>query len=233
MKVRCPTCLGAIPGQDIDLVGRVAVCRPCGEVFALPLPGTDSALATATAPPAGLALPVDLHWSEITAGDTFRGEITRSRLVAIPMLAFALVWNGITFSILAAMLLSGHPANAIFLTLHAAAGLAMLYLAVCQTVNRTAFQLTGGVFAFGHGPVPERGALRLPMGDVAGFTAVERHGTGRNARGRWTVAVRTRDGRSIPLKLALQGNDQAAYVASRLDHALAYLRPQRGYRELP
>lgn len=238
MRVSCPACGRIVAGTDIDLARNAAVCRACSEVFALPPLAAAAAPASELAvirsePARALARPTDLRWSDAQLGERFVGEIARSRLTGAAMGVPALVWNGVMAVAWVAILSSTNAAAALCLLPHTLAGLALAYAALVQLLNRTRFELDPVRFRVGAQPLPERGTATEPTETIREFVPVERSHKPGGRGGRWTVAVHTRDGRAVPLRLQLSGPDHAAFIAARLNAALDRLRAPGGYRQLP
>jgi hypothetical protein len=241
MRVECPRCGQAIGGGEVDLASQRAVCRVCSEVVSLALPpAAQPSVALAPVPPAGaLYRPTDLSWIEepCDAG-AWRVTFTASRLVAVPLLFFALFWDGCLVFWYAMALKAGPPPAimVLFPLIHVAAGVFITYLALCALLNRTTVRIDRDAFAFTRRPIPQRGDVSEPTPNVVGleawqssFGAMRADANGQRAR--WGAHLLTRDGRAIPLRFAFSDVSHARFAAARLTQMVAEAqRGDRGYR---
>jgi hypothetical protein len=239
VQVICPRCGQPIPGVDIDLATRSAVCRPCGEVVALaaqPALGIEPVGAA----PMGLYRPTDLSWAEVNdSPGTWSVTITPPRAAAFGLLFFAIFWDGFLVFWYSMAVSSKNPplVMLLFPLLHVGAGLFITHAALCGLVNRTTVRLGAGVFEFRRGPIPQGGAVREPTLNIAGFETAKVSGgsmqmksKGRTSRPTWGVHVLTRDGRAIPVRLGFQDQTHADYAATRLSQMLSDAQQRVTYR---
>jgi len=257
MQVLCPRCGQPIPGVDIDLTTQSAVCRPCGEITSLATLGTKATVALPTfgppqagpappafgveafgAAPAGLYRPADLSWAEVNdSPGTWSVTITPPRAAAFGLLFFAVFWDGFLVFWYGAAASAKHAPLVMFLfpLLHVGAGVLITHSALCGLLNRMMVRLSGDVFEFRRGPIPQGGAVREPAMNIAGFEATQTRGAGVRSRGRqsqptWGVHLLTRDRRSIPVKFGFLDPAHADYAAGRLSQMLEEARQGVTYR---
>jgi len=231
MRVDCPRCGRPVPGADIDLASKLAVCRPCGEVVALPA-GDALALLAPAAPHGAMALsrgamyrPIDLRWRDERGGDGgWRATVVPSRLPALFFVPFTLVWDAFV-AFMGWGLLSGGVSWVALLSLapFAAGGLLVTYAALCALLNRTTVTVTRDAFEFARRPIRQLGDVREATANIASFEAAQVTGGAPNgfAGGgyvalRWGVRVLTRDRRSIPLRFGFGDRSHAEFAAARM-----------------
>jgi hypothetical protein len=241
MRVLCPRCAQPIPGQDIDLGARVAVCRPCGEVVPLVSPREASAAIVA---PAGLAAlhgaieayrPVDMKWVEDRGPDGAWWAVTAPpRTASIVALGVATGWT--TLLVLWCVLLAAWhiPPEAIWpwiglpvLVLGLAGGWSM-YVALCGCINRLVLTLDGESFTLVRGPIPQARTVSEPAGNIVRFEAARVRGVLGSQQGRYAVQnpvlygvhLLTRDHRLVPLRFGFAEEAHARFVAARLTQVL-------------
>lgn len=246
MRVVCPSCGNPVPGADIDVSSGRAVCRPCGEVILLEpsqalVPAAPSALAL-TDEAAARALvtpafkPADLKLTEEHDGRRWLFTLQPSRASAVPLLAFAGVWNAFLVFWYAMALgpAQGGPGNIMlwFPLLHVAAGAFITYQGLVRLLNSTRVRLDEHELTVRQGPIPGRSALESASNVLRFETGVRASQIGRrgDAQQSWVVKMLTKDGRQVDLPLALANADHAAHVAHRLNAALDANRAPVGYR---
>lgn len=222
MRVTCPQCGRAVEGRDIDLAARSAVCRPCGELFALPDVGGLAASRGAALFVGGIGpvpKPDDLQWEEESRGDATRAIVRRSKMLGCGLGAFALVWNGFLLVMYGAMLSAKHtPTFALlFPILHVAAGVFVAWLALVALLNKTTIVVEGGTLRIARGPIFEGRDVVAAVHEINGFEVTELY-AGRGNRGQPSLRVMllTQDGRSRATGLVFGDAGHARYVAARL-----------------
>src|SRR5215472_15338461 len=236
MQVHCPRCGAAVPGADIDLAAKVALCRPCGEVISIPLP-PPAAAETALAVPSSDAAPevykpTDMRWDEVAGADAWAVRLPPNRLSAIPLLGFALVWDGFLvfwYSIAIQAIVHGPIGLALLLVLfplvHVGVGVALTYGALCTLLNAGRVDLDRTRFLFALGPIPMRGTVLEATDNIVGFEPVEKlTRSRRSTTSSWDVDVLTRDGRANRLRFGFSDHGHAAYAANRLRGMLQGIR---------
>ena len=252
MKIVCPACNNPIAGQDIDLADGRALCRPCGEVVTFGA-NASTALATTQAitdalmtygdtqtPPPALTRfrPADLKIVETQDDKNWVFDLKPNRLMAVPLLGFAAIWNAfliVWYSI--AFASHGGPFNLMvwFPILHVGAGLYITYQGLVKLFNRTRIELGPSTFKITQSPIPGRKVREL-TGNLLRFEPAVKIASTINTRNRynstpqWQIKLLTDDGRSIELPLDLPKSDHAGYVANRLNHALEENRAPTTYR---
>lgn len=242
VRVRCPKCGEAVGGGDIDLPAGRALCRPCGELFGLPdVDGDDddppAPVRVRSEPTREPPLPTDLRWRELDDGGGRRFEIRPSRLTALPLLGFAVIWNAfmVNWYRLAFSGPSGEMGGiAMWFPLgHVAAGIVVTWMGLTRLLNHHFIRLDRDSLHVGTRPLPGR-SHREPTSNIDRFEAGEAHRwASKDAGARYAeapVVMITHDHRSVVLRLPLGSTDEAAFVASRLNAALALVQRRTAYR---
>jgi hypothetical protein len=229
MKVLCPKCGRAVRGEDIELAANRALCKPCGEIFALPM--SDLVIAG----PSALVLetarqPSDLEWSERKDGQSTVYVLAPPRLAALPLLVFAGIWDSfIVFFYMALMRSPRTPGFALlFPLLHVGAGVFVTWLALVKTLNRSRITLDRSTFRLEHAPIPARGA-QFPTIEIDRFEVSESRGN--RGSSRWSIRVLTKDGKATRLSLPIDQRDHVAFVGAKLNAALVETREPTAYRD--
>lgn len=183
------------------------------------------------------AFPADLRWSETQTGDRFRARLGRARAPAVGLFAFAAAWNGFLLVWYMLLFRGGGPTGVFFWfpLIHVAAGVYITYRAVCLLLNSAHLAFEGTTFSFRWGPLPELGAVRLPVEDLHGFEVRGTRGRdgGNQPDGPWFVLAETKGGDMHRVALDLPSAEQADFVVARLEGALERARHQalEGYRD--
>lgn len=192
------------------------VCPKCGEVVRAE---------------AAIHRPTDLGWQEDNDGLLFRlrphcGAGVLGLVSAVLMLAMGAMCTLLLGSSHLRSDAVGHVVTLLVLSLLGAGG--GMIVASRGLINRAVFQLDPERFRFGYRPLYQAGGIVEPTHNIERFAVLERV-VGQAGRV-FMVAVYTRDGRAVPLRLSLHGADHAAFVAGRLNQALLALRTPKTYR---
>jgi hypothetical protein len=165
--------------------------------------------------------PSDLEWSESVAGRESKIVFTPSRLQAVPLLVGASLWD--SFFVMLWMGLSRvHAPQRAFLfpIAHALVGVVVTWMALARTMNVLRITVNATELTITQGPIP-RPSVRIPVASLDHFDVQDGRGLFGEVR---RVRVVLRDGRATRLDLALDGLDEVAFVAARLNAALAAAR---------
>jgi hypothetical protein len=234
MQIVCPRCGKVAAGNDIDLGQRLAVCRPCSEVFPLP-----AALSPFTPGPSEweerkLYRPVDLRWTERRDARGCEVVIRPRRAAAIAPAIFATFWNAIMLAVVVGIIVSGNFVVLPFLSLHIGAGLLVAYIAACGLFNRTHARIDRSAFTFARRPIPQRGKVDEPMPAIERFDIAPPAPAKRGSMAH-DLMLLTRDGRAVRVHFGFDDPAAATYAAGRLNQLLEQARkldldPYRGVR---
>ena len=169
--------------------------------------------------------PNDLNWSEQVTGRETSVVLTPSRMSAIPLLVFASLWDSFFVMLWTGLTRAHAPERAfLFPIAHAVVGVVVTWLALVRCLNVSRITLNSGELVVSHSPIPTRGA-RLATASIDHFEVYDAPGKRRQAR---SVRAVGSDGTGVSLGLTLDGLDEVAFVAARLNGALATARAKPG-----
>ena len=169
--------------------------------------------------------PNDLEWSERVEGRESSFVLTPSRMSSIPLLVFASLWDSFFVMLWTGLTRVHAPERAfVFPVVHGIVGVVVTWMALVRCLNSSKITLGSGELVVSHSPIPARGA-RIPTKSIDHFEVYDAPGKRRKPR---SVRVVTSDGGPISLGLVLDGLDEVAFVASRLNCALATARGTSG-----
>jgi hypothetical protein len=164
--------------------------------------------------------PNDLAWSERVDGRESTFVLSPSRMNAIPLLVGASLWDSFFVMLWMGLTRVHAPPRAFWLPIvQAISGVVVTWLALARTLNVSRIALSPAELVIRHSPIPARGA-RIPTQSIDHFEVYDAP-NGRKPR---TVRAVTRSGSPVSLGLVLDGLDEVAFVASRLNGALAMAR---------
>jgi hypothetical protein len=165
--------------------------------------------------------PNDLEWSESVEGRESSFVLTPSRMSSIPLLVFAGLWDSFFVMLWTGLTRVHAPERAFaFPIAHAVVGVIVTWMALVRCLNSSRITLGTGELVVRHSPIPARGA-RIATKTIDHFEVYDAPGKRGQAR---SVRAVTSDGGPVSLGLALDGLDEVAFVASRLNGALATAR---------
>lgn len=223
----------AVSGADIDLRRGIGVCRPCGEIVPLPSAGAGPFVAPTAA--AVVYRPEDFRIVEETTDSRYAAAIAPSRLAALPMLFFALFWDGFMIVWYTIAITGGIWPMALFGLLHLGVGVAMTYGVLVKLFNTTRLRIENGRLTFGSGPIPKRGKVDLPVDAIDSFTVGSKvQTTKRSERLAYFIEANLAEGTKKQLSLDVDDQPSLEYACYRFNEALANAKrriPQGPYRD--
>jgi hypothetical protein len=134
----CPKCHHLISGNDINIEKTIAKCSNCHHIFGFSHNSKIGGLVPELIAPEGIEvlklrseLDLSLDWKKTTSkgGKTF-------------MLAFTFLWNLILLPFVLTILLSGNWSILLFISLHLAVGLGLLWYIAAVYLNKTSINLS-------------------------------------------------------------------------------------------
>lgn len=221
MKLECPSCGQPVAGADIDLARGVGLCRPCGELVPLPPSGAGS-------PPMGLVLsasqeerrlykPESLRFVEVAEGGRYEAIIRPNRLLGIPLMAFALFWNGFMVVWYSIAIWQRQWLMAAFGVLHLAVGIGLAYGALVTLLNTRRLVIDRDRLTWRNGPIPTRGSVDVAYELVDGFVARSKASAKAT---KYFVAMNLADGSMRELDVGATDSISAEYAAACFLEAL-------------
>jgi len=134
----CPKCHHLISGDDINIEKTIAKCSNCHHVFAFSHDSKVGGLVPELIPPEGIEvlklrseLDLRLDWKKTTptGGKTF-------------LLAFTFLWNLILLPFVLMILVSGNWSVLLFMSLHLAVGIGLIWYMAAIYLNKTSINLS-------------------------------------------------------------------------------------------
>ena len=175
--------------------------------------------------------PNDLEWTERVSGRESSFVLSPSRMSSIPLLVFASLWDSFFVMLWMGLSRAHAPKQAYILPIaHAVVGVVVTWLALVRCLNVSRITITPGELVVSHSPFPARGA-RIPTSSIDHFE-VHDSPAGKRKKPRSVRAV-TSDGSPVSLGLTLDGLDEVAFVAARLNAALATVHGDKGRPRSP
>lgn len=223
MQLQCPRCGQIIPGSELDVARGVGVCRPCAEIVPFPAELASALPITPFSPSTGRVYRPDSYsLVERTSGDTWEAVLAPNRLVGLPLLFFACLWDAFMVAWYGIALTSGLWPMALFGLLHLAAGVYITHKAIVTLVNTRRLVIDRTTVAWRSGPVPDRGTVSLPIDQVLGFSAKVTLGKTTAYR----VAMNLEGGSFRELDVQATDQASAEYAAATFQDALATAKRQ-------
>lgn len=230
MEIHCESCGRRLEPEELNLEAATAKCGTCGADFSIGehLEWRDRTLKAehVAALPPDLPLPRGMRAEKTDGG--FR--ITQ-RWFAPPHIFIAIfcaIWS--SGLVVYYHQLARNPDSPIIAylvpLLHVAVGLALGYWALAGLLNRTVISAEQGVLTVRHGPLPWRGRLTLPRGEIEQVYGVDRRYWIRPSASRDPAEQpqKPRPARSLDLHvLSSDGSDRAILKGLRSPEELLFL----------
>ncbi len=134
----CPKCNHLITGEDINIEKAIAKCSNCHNVFGFAFDSKIGGLVPELIPPEGIEvlklrseLDLRLDWKKTTStgGKSF-------------LMAFTFLWNLILLPFVLMILISGNWGILLFMSLHLAVGLGLIWYMAAVFLNKTSITLS-------------------------------------------------------------------------------------------
>lgn len=169
-------------------------------------------------------IPKDLEWSERIEGGRATFVFSPSKLGGLPILIFASLWDSFFVMLCHLMVRTPNTPRFAFLfpLFHAIVGAIVTWAALVRCLNNATLSFGRELFTLEQAPIPSRGA-RVATATVERFEPIE----GRSAMAvgsSWRILMRVKSGPALSLPLPLESEEHAAFVAARLNDALATAR---------
>jgi hypothetical protein len=166
------------------------------------------------------------------SGGIFRIRWKWPRVIALPLLVFAVGWNAFLVSWYSGVLGDGASPSAMLLfpIPHVVVGLVLPYVALAFLVNCTFIEIEDGELRVRHRPLPFPGKRTIKVADVRQLFCVERKT--RKGGISYEVAVRLSSDRETKLLTGLPAERDARFVEQRIESRLG-LANRPVYGELP
>jgi hypothetical protein len=203
-----------IPGDDFDLAKGIALCRPCGEVVALPRAEMVAAHSEK------LYRPSDVRFEERLDGADYVAMIPPNRVATLGALFFCLFWDAFLVLWYSIAFKGGSWLMGAFATLHLAVGVYFTHQTIAALLNTRVFRIGGGRVTYRSGPIPLAGKLDVAFDEIDSFGTSEIRGR----RVAYAMVANLRNGTQKKLDVVTDESDGTRYIAASLNDALARAR---------
>ncbi len=214
MKIHCPSCSKEVPAANVDLSGRVAKCGACNNVFncAGQMPASDGA------PQAKSPAPMPKNFTVRHTGDGL--EIVRTWFSAgtVFLTFFCLIWNGFMIGWFYTALTQKVYSMAFFGSLHAAAGIGLLYATLAGFLNKTYIRIAYNALKVTHAPIPWPGRRDIARQDIKQLYVKQITHSGKHGHTHsYTVEVITTHGKTIKLVSGFPNTEEARFIEQEVE----------------
>lgn len=220
MQIHCRYCASEIPAQNINLEHLVAKCGQCNAVFSI---AGEVGLQAGEKPTKSARLPVPLPKYVQLEEDIGEMRIRRKwfSLYSVPLVFFAVLWNGFMLVWYAIAFSTGEAQMALCGTLHLAVGLFLIYWVATTFLNTTLITVNSEVLDIKHGPIPAWGNKTLNPGEIAQIFCKEIISRSRRSTSvTYEVAAIMNDQRRESLLTGLHNPEQALYIEQEIERFL-------------
>lgn len=218
MQLFCPNCKAPIPSLDINIGQMVAKCHKCDQVFAF-----EHELVHAERHRPEILLPPGIEAYSLLNEMNFEVSWRNGKELGF-FLFFTIFWDSIVFLFAVLAILSGELTMLLFLSLHIAVGIGLLYYTVCLLLNKTYIQVNRRTISLEHKPLP---MLFYPNQIVEAKAIdqlfIERYSSSKtNGRPNYAFSVEAimKDGSRKKLLKGLKSEEQAGYIEQQIEHFL-------------
>ncbi|NRA51635.1 MAG: hypothetical protein HRU12_21130 [Phaeodactylibacter sp.] len=227
-KLSCPECQSSIAPDQININMLLAKCNNCGLVFSF----ESLAPAPAKSAPTAEALPLKDR-GEIPMPPGIKAQALLSELnIQIRwrnrasgfLTFFTIVWNIFVIPFALFGIASGEFQILLFLSLHLAVGIGLLYALVANLVNTTSIQATNQSLIIEHAPLPipfwknhDIAAKDIKQLYVEEYVASTTNG---RPNLRYSLSARMHTGRRLQLIKGLKNPEEGLYVEQQIERFL-------------
>jgi hypothetical protein len=233
IELTCRSCGANLHADDVNMQAGIATCRYCDAVFAFGHAPRNQANDALTIDGPRTRPTIDRPAGFTAEEDAYRFRITQRWLSwkVIPLLVFALFWNGVVGFMITALFADFFDGSgpdgfeAVFLPLFfipfVLIGLGFLYGIAATFINTTTVDVDDRELAVRHGPLPVTGNKTLPALDITQLYC-KRH-VSRTKNGT-SVSYRlhaiTQDGKDHKLLGNLSNQNHALYLEQQVERVL-------------
>lgn len=213
IPLSCKNCDTHISAKDININKAIAKCPECDHVFSFEQD-----------------LNVHLHKPEVMMPKNIEVLELRSELNLyrkwwgpkfIGIAFFALFWNGFMVVWFSMAIATGAYPMALFGTIHAIAGLGMIYWVIAGTFNTTEVRTTKNRFYIKHGPIPWRGNREIEVSNISQFfTKMHIQRNDNSTTYSYELHAVLNDGKQIKILGQMDKPEEALYLEQELERFL-------------
>lgn len=226
-ELECRNCGAGLTESDVSERLAVVKCTHCGAMYALESTVPEARPAT---PPEGAAWydngqRYDVPMPKGFTVDDFGGRLTIARSwfswAVIPMIFFAVFWNGFMIVWHTIALTSGAWFMSAFGLIHTAVGVGLTYFIIASFVNTTRVSADGESVRVAHGPLPWPGNKELFAHDIEQLFVKEKVSHGKHgASFSYEVHAILTSGTSEKFLTGLKEAEQALFIEQQLEKYL-------------
>lgn len=225
MKINCESCGSEIPAANINLQDRMAKCDNCNNIFSI------KSLIDGISPPSSPESPQP-HYSKaeismpkgISVDEGYEGlEITRKWFgpIAIFLTFFCIFWDGSILFALRMIISSGEPMTALFLSIHAIAGIGLTYWCISLYVNKTIITVNSYLIRVKHTPLPFPGSKDFQLDRLEQVYTKERVVRGKNGYSYYyDLYIIDANDKHTKVLPNLQNKEQALFIEQEIERYL-------------
>ena len=213
MKIYCPLCGREIPVLDVDLLGKVARCTGCNNVFGFSVP---SAVENERLP---TPAPKNFKLERSADGLTIVRKWFTPAIIALTF--FCLFWNGFMVGWFYTAFKQRIYTMALFGSLHGAVGLGLFYAVLIGYFNKTYIRISYGSIIITHRPLPWFGQKNITKHDLKQFYSKEEIHCGKNGYSySYSVQALTQSGKVVELISGLSSREEALFIEQEIEKYL-------------
>ncbi|MEM1319986.1 MAG: hypothetical protein AAGG75_06985 [Bacteroidota bacterium] len=216
LNLKCPECNHDIGGEDINIVKAIAKCNNCGALMTL----EDNSLYPGRRRPEvymprGIEmlrlrdeLNIDISWRKNGKNNAF-------------LTLFAFIWNAVILPVAFFAILSGEFHMLIFMSLHLAVGIGMIYYLLTSFINTTYITVNDYRIHIEHRPlkVPFYPDKDINIDDIKQLFVDKYVSSTTNGNKNYSYALSAvlRNGRRVKLLKGMQDAQQAQYIEQEVE----------------
>ncbi len=213
MKIHCLSCGSEIPMLDVDLVGKIAKCTNCNNVFSFSVP---SAAGKERAP---TNKPKDFSLERSVEGLTITRKWFTPAIIFLTF--FCLFWNGFMAVWFYIAIKQKIYSMALFGLLHGAVGLGLLYGVLAVYLNKTYIRVSQNSLTITHRPLPWFGQKDLKQHNLKQlYTKEVINYSGRPYPTLYAVQAVTNQGEVIELISGFSSSEEALFIEQEIEKYL-------------
>lgn len=213
MKIYCSLCGKEIPMSDVDLVGKIAKCNNCNNVFSFSIP------AASEGERVPMGKPKDFSLERSAAGLTIVRRWFSPEIIFLTF--FCLFWNGFMAVWFYTAIKQKIYVMALFGSLHGAIGLGLLYTVLAGYFNKTYIRVSRNSLTIVHRPLPWLGQKNLTQHNLRQLYSKEVAYNGKHGYSySYSVQAVIKSGEVIELIAGLPSKEAALFIEQEIEKYL-------------
>lgn len=218
MQLNCPYCQSPVPAANVNIAQLVAKCERCNQLFTF-----DRQLEHIERHRTEVLLPPGIE-SYSMLSDLYFEVSWRSGKEMAFFIIFTIFWDSIVFLFAVLAILSGQLSMLLFLSLHLAVGIGLLYYTISLLINKTYIYVNRQSIHIEHKPLPK---LFSPSRDIEsseiGQLFLERYVSSKtNGVPNYAFAVQVllKNNERVNLVKGLRTEEQGRYIEQQVERFL-------------